>query len=209
MNRPAPMPCALPLLCAVALAACSSREDAATPGPAATRSAAATTDDGALSGDRAAPPVATGTSPSPPAGPTLALEGVGDLVIGRPVPAGSSFAERGAQIGEDCRTVSSPAFPGVYAITRGRGGRVRRITVSERSKVRLAEGIGLGAIAQEVLSAFPGLRATPHKYVSAPGRYLTQPGSDPRLRFEIGENGRVGAIHVGPMPELGYVEGCA
>lgn len=137
----------------------------------------------------------------------LALEGLGDLVIGQPIPRGSSFAERGAQINETCRTVSSPEFPGVYAITEG--GQVRRITVGQRSDVELAEGIGVGATEAEVLSAFPGFRATPHKYVATPGKYLTQPGSDPRLRFEIGEDGRVSLIHAGLMPQLGYVEGCA
>ena len=32
---------------------------------------------------------------------------------------------------------------------------------------------------------------------------------DPRLRFEIGQDDRVQAIHVGRMPQLAYVEGCA
>lgn len=188
------------------LAACSG---AATDesGATATQSAAATTDDRALADAAAAPatPAATPTA----SGGVLALEGLGDLVIGEPVPAGSSFAERGAQIGDTCRTVSSPQFPGVYAITEGKGGPVRRITVGGRSTVKLAEGIGVGATEQEVRAAFPGFRSTPHKYFSAPGRYLTQPGSDPRLRFEIGTDAKVSLIHAGLMPELGYVEGCA
>lgn len=183
----------------LALAACSQIEDRRTDTEiAATQSAAATTDDSAMGADRA-----------PAAGKRLALEGLGDLVIGKPVPAGNSFAERGAQIGDECRTISSPAYPGVYAITDGAGGPVRRITVGERSDVKLTEGIGVGATEQEVRAVFPGFRATPHKYLAAPGKYITQPGDDPRLRFEIGENGRVSLIHAGLMPELGYVEGCA
>lgn len=199
-----------PLLIAAAawaLAACSANRNDE-PGAAATESAAAATDDSAMADARDLAPT------SPAAGPTtggrvLALEGLGHLVIGKPIPAGSSFAERGAQIDDTCRTVSSPEYPGVHAITEGQGGPLRRITVGERSDIELAEGIGVGATEQEVLAAFPGFRATPHKYVSAPAKYLTQPGNDPRLRFEIGENGRVSLIHAGLMPELGYVEGCA
>ena len=183
---------------ALVLAACSQADDARNDTEiAATASAAATNDNRAMG----APPEANSKR--------LALEGLGDLVVGEPAPNGSSFAERGAQIGDECRTISSPAYPGVYAITAGEGGPVRRITVGERSEVTLVEGIGVGATEQDVLAAFPGFRAAPHKYSAAPAKYLTQPGNDPRLRFEIGEAGRVSLIHVGLMPELGYVEGCA
>lgn len=193
---------------ALALAACSPTGDGASDAEiAAEESAAATTDDSAITDAPSSVPAATGTPAT--GGKILALEGLGGLRVGEPVPAGSSFAERGAQIGEECRTVSSPDYPGVYAITEGKGGPVRRITVGERSDVRLAEGIGVGATAQEVLAAFPGFRSTPHKYAAAPARYLTQPGNEPRLRFEIGEDGRVSLVHVGLMPQLGYVEGCA
>lgn len=213
-TRPLPFARALPLAAALALAACSQTSETQTDAAiAAQESAAATTGDRAMTPEAAASQAAaTGTTvpkatPSP--GRTLALEGLGDVVIGQSAPSGSSFAERGAQANEDCRTISSPSFPGVYAITKGKGGPVRRITVGERSDVKLVEGVGIGATAQEVLAAFPGFRSTPHKYVEAPGKYLTQPGNDPRLRFEIGTNGRVSAIHVGIMPELGYVEGCS
>lgn len=201
----------LALTVSLALAACSPSPEAPTDAEiAAQESAAAATDDRAMTASPGAtPPVATGT-PMPPAdGKTLALEGLGDLVVGKPVPAGSKFSERGAQISEECRTVSSPEFPGVYAITEGKGGPVRRITVGQRSDVKLIEGIGVGATEKAVLDAFPGFRATPHKYVGPAGKYLTQPGNDPRLRFETGEDGRVTLIHVGLMPQLGYVEGCA
>ena len=189
-----------------ALGACSA-SDSDQPGAAATESAAAASDDSALAD-------AADATPTAPAAPgagsrVLALEGLGDLVVGKSIPAGSSFAEHGAQIDGTCRTVSSPRFPGVYAITEGEGGQVRRITVGERSDVKLVEGIGVGATQQAVLAAFPGFQASPHKYVAAPAKYLTQPGNDPRLRFEIGEDGRVSLIHVGLMPQLGYVEGCA
>ena len=148
--------------------------------------------------------------PPAPAANTLMLEGLGDLRIGQPIPAGSNWAERGAQASDTCRIITSPDFPGTYAIVQG--GKVRRITVGEGSTVRLAENIGVGATQKEVGKWFAGFRAEPHEYQSAPAKYLTAPNAasgDPALRFEIGDDGKVTLIHVGTMPVLGYVEGCA
>ena len=146
------------------------------------------------------------------AGPAsvLALEGLSDLAIGKPVPAKSSWAERGAQASDECRTMTSPDYPGVYAIVEG--GAVRRISAGQRSSIKLAEGLGVGATEAEVKKWFPSFRVEPHKYEAAPAKYLTAPnapGGDSALRFEIGSDGKVSLIHVGTMPVLGYVEGCA
>lgn len=140
----------------------------------------------------------------------LLLSGLGDLRIGEAPPNGGSWTERGAQIDEACRTLSSPDYPGVYAIVTG--GKVRRITLGQRSDIKLAEGVGVGASEGDVRKAFAGFDEEPHKYVAAPAKYLTAPNAasgDPALRFEIGEDGKVSLIHVGTMPELAYVEGCA
>ena len=140
----------------------------------------------------------------------LTLEGLGGLKIGQAVPAGSSWAERGAQIPGGCTTISSPDFPGAYAIVEQ--GKVRRITAGQRSEVKLVEGIGVGASEKEVRATFPSFREEPHKYVEAPAKYLTAPNAasgGPALRFEIGADGKVSLIHAGTMPVLGYVEGCA
>jgi hypothetical protein len=140
----------------------------------------------------------------------LTLEGLGALRIGQAVPAGSGWAERGAQISDVCRTITSPDHSGVYAIVEG--GKVRRVTVGERSDVKLIEGIGVGSTEAQVRAAFPGFREAPHEYVEPPAKYLTAPnaaGGDPALRFEIGADGKVSLVHVGTMPVLGYVEGCA
>lgn len=140
----------------------------------------------------------------------LMLEGLGDLRIGQPIPANSTWSERGAQASDTCRTISSPDFPGVYAIMES--GKVRRITAGHRSTVRLAENIGVGSTEKEVLDWFAGFRAEPHEYADAPAKYLTAPNAasgNPALRFEIGEDRKVSLIHVGTMPVLGYVEGCA
>jgi len=139
---------------------------------------------------------------------TLTLEGLGELRIGQPIPSGSSFASRGAQIpGSTCHTVSSPDYPGVIAMTVD--GELRRITVSDDSKVALVEGIRAGSTETEVRATFPGFEQSPHKYLSAPGKYLTQPGADPRLHFEIDTDETVSLIHVGALPELTWVESCA
>ena len=206
---------ALTAAAVLALAACSQAADEPTDAEiAAEESAAATTDDSAMTGTPGAtPPAATGT-PTPPASGTpsraakvLALEGLGDLVIGKPVPAGSSFKLRGAQASDTCLLYSSPDYPGVYAIVEK--NQVRRISVGKGSDVKLVEGVGVGATEAKVKEWFGGFRATPHEYVDPPAKYLTQPGNDPRLRFEIGADGRVSLIHAGLMPQLGYVEGCA
>ena len=157
--------------------------------------------------DNVTPPAAAPTA-APASPKTLALEGLGDLKVGEAPPA--AWAQRGAQTGDACRTVTSPAYPGVYAIVEG--GKVRRITVGKRSDVTLVEGVGVGAPEAEVTAAFPGFRSEPHKYEDAPAKYLTAPhaGEDgPGLRFEIGHDGKVSAIHVGTMPTLAYVEGCS
>lgn len=168
-----------------------------------------------------APPAAASPSPTPspqpppstlapPAADALTLGGLGALRIGQAVPAGSSWAERGAQISDECRTLNSPDHPGIYAIVEG--GKVRRITVGQGSGVKLAKGVGTGVTEAEVRAAFPGFRSEPHKYSDPPAKYLTAPNGasgDPALRFEIGPDGKVALIHVGTKPVLYYVEGCA
>lgn len=139
----------------------------------------------------------------------IGLEGLGDLRVGQAVPKGSSWAERGAQEGSTCSTVSSPDYPGVYGMVIE--GKVRRITVGQRSGVKLTEGIGIGSPERDVQKWFAGFRVEPHKYEAAPAKYLTAPNAasgDAAVRFEIGGDGKVKFIHVGMMPELAYVEGC-
>lgn len=197
-------PLAAPLAL-VLVSACSAPEPAATD-DAGQASEAAMPSAPALPSGMASPGAQDASVATAPSA-TIGLEGLGDLVIGKPVPSGSSFAVRGAQIPDStCKTLSSPDYPGVYALVNDQ--EVRRISVGSGSPVRLVEGIGPGSSEKAVLKAFPGFTATPHEYVAPPAKYLTQPGSDPRLRFEI-EGGKVSVMHVGLMPELGYSEGCA
>jgi hypothetical protein len=189
------------LTSALLLAACS---------PEATPAGNVATSE-AVPAPSATPSPAAVASASPSAtAKAIGLDGLGDLRIGEAVPAGSDWQSRGAQASDQCTIVTSTAYPGVYAILEG--GRVRRITVGKRSDVKLVEGIGVGSPEADVRKWFAGFRETPHKYEEAPAKYLTAPGAEkggPALRFEIGRDGRVALIHVGTMPALGYVEGCA
>lgn len=181
--------------------------------PATNEASANSTGDSAPSDVNAAAisPVDGAANTSAPTSPNvLSLEGLGGLKIGEPVPEGSGWAERGAQVSEACRTISSPGYPGAYAIVTG--GKVQRITIGQRSTAELAEGIGVGASEAEVRKWFAGFREDPHEYEDAPAKYLTAPNAGSGssvLRFEIGKDGRVKMIHVGLMPVLAYVEGCA
>ncbi|MEJ2408313.1 MAG: hypothetical protein P8Y58_00280 [Novosphingobium sp.] len=192
------------------LAACSSRpstsagEPAATSVPTAAETGMAVEDNEAVLA-RAEPMVMPVGAP-----PVLEADGLGDLRIGKAVPEDSGWGGQGPQASGGCHIVTSPDYPGVYAIVEQ--GKVQRITVAENSRITLPDGIGIGTREAAVKAAFPGFRAEPHAYDSDPAKYLTAPDAKngrPALRFEIGQHGRVSAIHAGTMPELGYVEGCA
>lgn len=177
-----------------ALSACTSGS------PAPGSSAAAP----AVAASPAAAPSAASVSPN-----ALSLNGLGDLRIGQPVPTSSTWAERGGQASDVCRTVSSPQYPGAYAIVID--NTVQRITLGQRSSLTF-DGVGIGATEQAVSAKFSGLAQELHKYESPPAKYLTSPNassSSAGVRFEIGADGKVKLIHAGLMPVLAYVEGCA
>ncbi|RIV83278.1 hypothetical protein D2V17_13920 [Aurantiacibacter xanthus] len=182
----------------LALAACSGSDDSA---PEAD----------ATPGTTVAPPTSASPAAETTAQPSvLTLEGLGDLKIGAAVPQGSSWKALDVQVGDGCTMYSSPDYPDTWAMVTG--GLVRRISAGRDSDVKLIEGIGAGATEAQVRSYFGGFRETPHKYEEAPAKDLTAPNADsgdPALRFEIGADGKVSQMHVGTMPELGFVEGCA
>ena len=125
----------------LALAACSP-EQAEAPAAANVATEATPPTPAPPQPDTALPTATTATTATASAR-TLTLDGLGTLKIGAPVPPGSNWAERGAQVSGSCTTVSSPDFPGAYAIVEG--GKVRRVTVGQRSDFKLVEGIGIGA----------------------------------------------------------------
>ncbi|HEY8603868.1 hypothetical protein [Tsuneonella suprasediminis] len=194
------------------LAACSQSDQSATSGEGGDAAASSAPDAAAkealpTASEAASPSPSPSATATPLSANTLRLEGLGDLTIGKPVPKGSDFAMRGAQASDTCLIYTSPEYPDAYAIVED--GQVRRITIARGSKVKLVEGIGPGDSEARVLRDFPSFRASAHEYVEAPAKYLTQPGNDPRMRFEIGADRKVDAIHVGLMPQLTYSEGCA
>lgn len=90
-----------------------------------------------------------------------------------------------------------------------------RITMSRSSAVRTDGGFAVGDSASAVVRHY-GTRAavTPHKYQSAPAKYITiwmrgrPPASSARgIVYEIGGDDRVMHIHAGG-PSIQYVEGC-
>lgn len=192
-----PGSCAALILC---VGACS-------PGPADT------SDAGLAAGSNSAPAATAAAETSAAAlsdRNVLGLEGLGTLRLGEGVPPTSGWIERGAQVPGSCTTITSPEFPGIYAIVEAQ--KVQRVTVGGQSKVKLREGIGVGTPEAEVRAAFPNFGEEPHKYVESPAKYLTSPAAAPgrpALRFEIDRDGKVSFIHVGLMPVLAYVEGCA
>ncbi len=156
-----------------------------------------------------APEKTAPANPPAPSANTLTLAGLGDLRIGAAVPATSRWREEEVQASETCRVLTSPDYPRSYAIAEG--GKIRRISIGEGSKVRLAQGIGPGTSEADVKKQFP-FTETPHKYADAPAKYLTAPNAASgasALRFEIGGDGKVSQVHVGTMPVLGYVEACS
>lgn len=147
--------------------------------------------------------------PDTPSKTVVTVEGLDSLMIGHPVPQQSEWEVRGAPVDQGCTTARSADVPGVYAILED--GKVRRITIGEGSKVKLAEGIGVGSREGQLKAKFPSFREEPHKYEEAPAKYIgshdLKPGAS-GWRFEIASTGKVSRIHVGQMPVLAYVEGC-
>lgn len=189
------------LTLAATLAACSP-EPADAPTGGASETAAPMSEVPSEAASTAAPSEAA-VSPD-----TLTLDGLGDLKIGQPLPADWKMDE--VQASDECLIASTKRYPDVYAIVEG--GKVRRVSAYGNATVKLAEGIGVGASEAEVKKWFAGFRSEPHAYVEAPAKYLTAPNAesgDPALRFEMGADGKVETIHIGTMPVLGYVEGCA
>lgn len=157
----------------------------------------------------------------------LGPHGYGGLLIG------ASLAEVTAKLGPDAKP-NAVGGPDEEACNEFRpknapdgmmvmmiDGKLARISLVELSKVKTAAGIGLGATAATVTSAY-GDRAqvTPHKYQDKPAEYITVWNDGPRKEpyvedkaargvvYEIDGTGKVGAIHAGG-PSIQYVEGCS
>ncbi|WP_312594966.1 hypothetical protein [Brevundimonas sp.] len=99
-------------------------------------------------------------------------------------------------------------------------GKLTRITLMHDARIKTDRGFGLGDTAMAVKQAYGGsIFAQPHKYQAAPAEdlfawarggstsYVTDPSAR-GVRYEIGTDGKVMAIHAGD-PSIQLVEGCS
>ncbi|MBZ6379751.1 hypothetical protein B5C34_14885 [Pacificimonas flava] len=210
------------------IAGCRGADEAPTEDPAGSDSEVA----GNASSARPSEPPAGGVTPAAPetgyreepapgidVESALTLRGWKGIRIGEP-PGGAArdwgFADNGNYT-DACRTWTSTASPGVaLMVERLAGARtpvVTRITAysPDAEDVHSLRGVQVGSSEQAVRAAYPKLEESPHKYAPPPAKDLfwRPDGSDTGLRFEIGPDGRVGELHAGIDPSLGYVEGCS
>jgi hypothetical protein len=177
------------------------------------------------------PPAAAGGTPdsasrpsaAAPAGdtiPRLTSEGWGSLRIGMTraevVAAAGDDANPQAVGGPDperCDEFRPARAPRGLLVMLERG-RLTRVSLGAGAPVASEGGIRVGDPVATVLAAHGGAAMrSPHKYVEAPGEYVTvraanAPGGETRgVRYEVGADGRVSRIHAGG-PSIEYVEGC-
>ena len=209
----------LPGAACLILAACSAGQDPqpAATGPAETTAAAPAPDAAARA--PAPSPSANGLAP-------LTAEGWGPLKIGMTLPEvtaalgpDSDPQAVGGPEPESCDQFRPNQAPeGMLVMVEQ--GRLARISLIRRARVKTDRGLTLGIPAAEVRAAYgDALHASPHKYVEAPAQYLTVwaqgggtgypvPPNSRGIRYEVDATGRVAAIHAGG-PSILYVEGCA
>lgn len=118
--------------------------------------------------------------------------------------------ENGAD-GQACLNLPYAAEAGQTLYVMVEEGRVTRITAVETgSGLRTPEGVSVGSGAAEVRAAYPNAVEEPAEYGAPPAHDLIswRTPNESGMRFEIGADGKVTAIHVGG-PSILYVEGCA
>ncbi|WOI53723.1 hypothetical protein [Parvularcula sp. LCG005] len=191
----------LSLLALLALAACG---DGTTNDSASSSSAAATTEE---TSDR-----------------SLTPQGYGDMRIGMSANdltalVGTSPNAQNTGDPEACMYFHPDQAPaGVLVMVEA--GTLTRISLTDGADISSDRGIHVGDAAAKVKAAYGDtLLESPHKYVEAPAAYLTV-WADGReapyvsapeargIRYEIGADGKVTAIHAGG-PAIQYVEGCS
>lgn len=198
------------LLCCVAFAACGDAEESPT---------TAEVPETAAPVEPAAPGPEPAATPSEPQeiGRSITLAGYRGIRIGE-APGGAAqdwgFADNRSYL-DECRIWTSEGMPGVYLMVGedGSGPVVNRITASsnQSASAHTPEGIEVGSTEAEVRAAYSPLEEQLHKYEAPPAKnlYYRPESGDTAFRFEIGEDGRVSAFHVGREPFLSYVEGCS
>lgn len=170
----------------------------------------------------------------PPAAPVQSVPAPADTAVltaegWDPLRIGMSRAEIEAALGADADPGSAggpdPEACDQFRPTRApqgmlvmvEDGRLTRISLMRDADIATDRGLRLGDGATKVRAAYgDSLVAAPHAYLSPKGGYLTawaRGGEDVRdpaargIRYEIGADDRVTAIHAGG-PAIQYVEGC-
>jgi hypothetical protein len=158
-------------------------------------------------------PIPVDTSRTPASRPpdmTVTEYGIG------PIRAGMTVAQANAVIGggfaapkggtSGCKyAVLTKAPRGLWVMLQD--GRVVRVEVRSGS-IATSTGARIGDSEARIKQLYPGVVATPHKYVAG-GHYLTVTGSDPanRIVFET-DGSKVTTFRSGRTPEVENVEGC-
>ncbi|RAK68925.1 hypothetical protein DJ019_02620 [Phenylobacterium kunshanense] len=144
--------------------------------------------------------------------PPLTPAGWGELRIGMSEAEavrrfGLTLAPDDGVNGPACRESRLPGPSGLTVMTED--GKVTRLTLYDRGSLKTDRGLSVGSTAAEVRNAYgAALRATRHAYEDPPAAYLTYRVAKGGLgvRYEIGADRRVAAIHAGRS--IDYVEGC-
>ena len=207
----------LPFVAAALLAACSAQEPSSS--ELASRSVAPEAEAETVQAAAEAPRPGNGL-------PALTAEGWGPLRIG--MTRAAVVAALGADANPEAVGGPDPESCDEFRPVRApkgmlvmiEGGRLTRISLIEGSAVKTDRGLGIGAPANAVRTAYgAALMAEPHKYLPPPAEYLTiwsggSPTSDAArrpaargIRYSIEKTGRVRQIHAGG-PSIDYVEGC-
>ncbi len=147
-----------------------------------------------------------------PAAPPLTAAGWGELRIG--MSEADVVRRFGLVLAPDdgvnsaaCRESRLPGDSGLTVMTED--GKVTRLTLYGPSPLKTDRGFTVGSMAAAVRKAYGAtVRAAPHAYEDPPAAYLTFRPAKGGLgvRYEIGADRRVAAIHVGRS--IDYVEGC-
>lgn len=201
------------------LAACVDvRDEADSTRPTDSRAVATRSD---TSPSRADASAQRDSSAAAPSATTLTAEGWGPLRIGMSraevVAAAGPDANPGAVGGPDPESCDQfrPRSAPQGLLVMIEHDTLTRISLSRGSGVASDAGFEVGDSSAAVVRYY-GARAgiTPHKYQSAPARYITiwrrgrPPASSARgIVYEIGGDDRVMHIHAGG-PSIQYVEGC-
>lgn len=193
------------------LSACNQREEA----PAAPSSPSA-----------APANTAPASAPQPVAGDVLTAEGLGPARISMTraalVQAWGDDSQPDAVGGADPEAcdIFHPAKAPTGVQVMIQDGVLTRISLTRDATIKTDRGFGLGDTAAAIKEAYGGaIIAQPHKYQAAPAEdlfawssggstaYVTDPAAR-GVRYEIGADGKVMAVHAGD-PSIQLVEGCA